>query len=337
MSSAKRAKLSRPDPEASSSQQGDIACDGACRETSKLRWAVKTLDQPEVATAIMVMHNVVPGRIGTKVCPRCGHIIQGHNGKMWKCYNLVKKPKKKAKRCSWSQSVRSGTFFSGSHLAADKLLLFCIYYLMKDFSYPSVITDLGFTNKTICDWRSFCSEVCQDWVERKLEKIGGVDVVVEIDEALLCKRKYNRGRVLEELWIFGGIERVSKKKFAVPVVKRDKIHLYPEIHQWIKPGSVVYCDKWKAYDKLDEEGYLMGGRINHSEYFVDPENSAVHTQNIERMWKDVKSWVLSQRGGGTVRKHATQYLARWLFCRSHKEEDRLHEFLSHAALLYPSK
>jgi hypothetical protein len=32
---------------------------------------------------------------------------------------------------------------------------------------------------------------------------------VEIDEAKIGKRKYNRGRYLEEQWVFGGIERVS--------------------------------------------------------------------------------------------------------------------------------
>ncbi|KAI9095099.1 hypothetical protein DFS34DRAFT_567202, partial [Phlyctochytrium arcticum] len=45
--------------------------------------------------------------------------------------------------------------------------------------------------------------------------------VVEIDESMFGKRNYNRGKIVKDQWIVGGIERGSHKMFFVPVVKRD--------------------------------------------------------------------------------------------------------------------
>ena len=47
-------------------------------------------------------------------------------------------------------------------------------------------------------------------------------VEVEIDETLITKRKYHRGRILGQIWVFGGIERISKKKFVIPLLNEDE-------------------------------------------------------------------------------------------------------------------
>lgn len=46
------------------------------------------------------------------------------------------------------------------------------------------------------------------------ETIGGPGVKVEIDDTLFVRTKDKGGKV----WIFGGIERNSKKCFIVPIV-----------------------------------------------------------------------------------------------------------------------
>ena len=120
---------------------------------------------------------------------------------------------------------------------------------------------------------------------------------MEIDETLLVRRKYGTGRLLSQVWMFGGIERVSKKRFIVPLVDqedqalpRNRETLFPIINKYILPGSVVVSDCWTAYNTLSEEGYKHW-RINHSLNFVDPDDRDVHTQNIERLWRDVKEFV----------------------------------------------
>ena len=45
--------------------------------------------------------------------------------------------------------------------------------------------------------------------------IGGQGVEVEIDESKFGKRKYNRGRVVDGHWVFGGMERTTGECFLV--------------------------------------------------------------------------------------------------------------------------
>lgn len=66
-----------------------------------------------------------------------------------------------------------------------------------------MITGLKISSRTSVDWRSFCSEVTDFWFTEQ-ESIGGPGIVVEIDETLIVRRKYGRGRVLSQVWLFGG-------------------------------------------------------------------------------------------------------------------------------------
>ncbi|XP_031338637.1 uncharacterized protein LOC116167416 [Photinus pyralis] len=67
--------------------------------------------------------------------------------------------------------------------------------------------ELQVSSRTFVDWSSFCREVCMHYLTRRSVLLGGEGVTVEIDEAKIGKRKYNRGRRIEDQWIFGGYER----------------------------------------------------------------------------------------------------------------------------------
>ena len=54
--------------------------------------------------------------------------------------------------------------------------------------------------------------------------IGGPGKIVEIDESKFGRGKYNRGRVVDGHWIFGGAERGTRKAI---VVGRSKNALLP--------------------------------------------------------------------------------------------------------------
>ena len=183
---------------------------------------------------------------------------------------------------------------------------------------------------TVVDWSSFCREVCLFWLEKERVILGGPGVVVEIDEAKLGKRKYNRGRWIDGQWVFGGFERGSKRCFVVPVPSRGSDVLLEVIKQWIRPGTTVVSDCWKAYDCLSLEGFVHES-VNHSKNFVDPTTGA-HTQNIERTWREV-------RGGiprfGRSQKHMAGYLAEFLFKRKYSDYlERIHAFFIAVGQLY---
>ena len=200
-----------------------------------------------------------------------------------------------------------------------------------------MIRCLNLSSRTSVDWRSFCSEVTDFWFSEQ-ESIGGSGVICEVDETLIVRRKYGRGRVLSQVWLFGGIERLTKKRFVVPLLgplneggRRDKGTLLPLIEKYIRRGSVIISDQWGAYNKLDQLGYTHF-TINHSENFVDPEHGEIHTQNIEHLWRDVKEWV---KRPGIRARFLYQYLARYLFVKAHDEDTLLHHFFVQAAKLYP--
>jgi hypothetical protein len=63
-------------------------------------------------------------------------------------------------------------------------------------------------------------------------KLGGPGKIVEIDESLFAKVKHNRGRDLrrKQVWVFGMIERGTRKCIFMVLAKRDAANYYqPEI------------------------------------------------------------------------------------------------------------
>ena len=113
--------------------------------------------------------------------------------------------------------------------------------------------------------------------------------VVEIDESKFGRRKYNKGHRVEGQWVFGGVERGSGKMFLVPVEVRNAETLVGIIKQWIKPGTTIMSDCWKAHDNLGE-GWYQHLKVNHSVEFVDSTTGA-HTNTIETTWRHAKRFM----------------------------------------------
>ncbi|GFT13832.1 hypothetical protein TNCV_3023061 [Trichonephila clavipes] len=67
------------------------------------------------------------------------------------------------------------------------------------------VKDVRVNKNTVVDWYMFCREVCMAAVLKESEPLGGEGKIVEIDESMFGKMKYERGslrmvnRCLEEL------------------------------------------------------------------------------------------------------------------------------------------
>ena len=66
-------------------------------------------------------------------------------------------------------------------------------------------------------------------LEQDTEQIGGPGKHIEIDESKFGKRKYHRGKRVDGVWVFGGIERESKRCFFEIVSDRSAETLIPII------------------------------------------------------------------------------------------------------------
>jgi len=83
------------------------------------------------------------------------------------------------------------------------------YYWVYEYTQKIVAHETGLSRPTIIDFYNFCREVCVCVVEDHCEPIGGPGKMVEVDESKFGKRKYNKGRRVEGVWVFGGVERDS--------------------------------------------------------------------------------------------------------------------------------
>ena len=214
----------------------------------------------------------------------------------WRCSN---------KACGKKVSIRQGSWFFNSNLTLETIVLltyFWVYRAEQEF----VQHKLGISHTTIVDWYNFSREVCICILENFSQQIGGPGRIVEIDESKFGKRKFHKGRRVDGVWVFGGIERETKKCFFKCVADRTANTLVSIIKDHILPGTTIYSDCWKAYSSLNSEGFSHL-TVNHSVNFVDPE-TGTHTNTIESTWRALKK---SLPKHGTTKNLYDTYFAQY--------------------------
>lgn len=74
------------------------------------------------------------------------------------------------------------------------------------------------------------------------------------------------------------------------------------ILQYVLPGTLIVSDGWRAYRNLANigNGIYTHSVINHSENFVDPVETDIHTQSIEGFWMHAKRELRRQYGTSEV-------------------------------------
>ncbi len=87
----------------------------------------------------------------------------------------------------------------------------------------------GLSQPAVIQWFQWFRKSCSRWLINHPEKIGGPGIVVEIDESLVAKAKYGRGREVEARWVFGGYCSDQKKGFLQFVDEKDSNTILPLI------------------------------------------------------------------------------------------------------------
>jgi transposase-like protein len=124
-------------------------------------------------------------------------------------------------------------------------------------------------------------------------KIGGPGQIVEIDECCLGKTKITTAkhkRQRNHIWILGGYERKSNLFFLIPILDRKATTLIPIIQEHVLPGTTIITDELKSYSHLSEIGYNHKS-VNHSKYFVDPDDNTIHSNTIEGFWMHLRKYM----------------------------------------------
>ena len=109
------------------------------------------------------------------------------------------------------------------------------------------------------------------------DTIHGETQIVEIDESLFGKKqKNNRGCPTKRFWIFGMVQRETRKTYFTPVQDRTEDTLVSILKARVKPGSMIYHDDWSAYRKLHKQGYEHDVVV-HTREFVSKSGACTNT------------------------------------------------------------
>jgi len=257
--------------------------------------------------------------------------MPGHNYPSWRCTR---------KACRKQKGYLVGTWFEGTHLPLKEVFQLSYYFARQTHTYEEIKFDMqredgsALGAHSIVEWMEFYRQICGAYFALHPTKIGGEGVIVEIDETVIVKRKYNRGALrAEQQWVFGGVERGSGRCFIWPVERRDAATLLNIIRQFIVPGTTIISDMWAAYNRIDEMPELYQHyTVNHSENFVDPETGA-HTQTIEGTWSYFKR--MHRERGGTARTLFVDYVTEFCWRKRYKGPDVLYHLWSNIKEVHP--
>lgn len=258
------------------------------------------------------------------ICPKCNKemsfcvVTDVSDGFIWRCQR---------ERHSVKRSLRRNTWFQDSKLSLKDILA-VTYMWCLNMTNDSIIRDLNLGSRTVVEWKSYCRDVCMELCVKESEKLGGQDVIVEIDECQLEKRK-SKGRRVGGNWVFLGIERGTSKCFVRVVNECSKHLLLDVIKQFILPGSIIISDCWKAYNCLKQDEYVDFAK-NNSVQFKAPEIDA--QTSMEGTWKAVKRSL----GASHVRGQFNSYLYEHLWRRHHQNDKNIMmSFLEAIKEIYP--
>jgi hypothetical protein len=225
--------------------------------------------------------------------------------------------------CKRTHCVRDGSIFKRSKLSL-KQLLFLLYHFCNEIPVVDVRYLTGISNNTIVVWNRVFREACAKYLAHNCRLLGINTSVVQIDETLIARRKYNHGRMIREQWLFGAIDSVKNHFILRNITRRTKEELRRVIMDTISEEALVVSDMLSAYMFLFTNDLpQLHLTVNHSTNFVDPETDA-HTNSIENFLMRLKQGL--RRRYQRSREHLGSYLDEFCFRARFKREDKFNMF-----------
>ncbi|KAG0436895.1 hypothetical protein DMUE_3986 [Dictyocoela muelleri] len=196
-------------------------------------------------------------------------------------------------KCDNKSTIRKHTFLEGSKLSSFEVFSIIVCYC-ENKGNTDCHNVTGISLPIITKWYKKLRMASKKILTESMSKLGGEDKIVEIDETVVVKRKYNKGRIKRTKWLFGCIERGSNNFLIRNIDNRTKDELLRVIQETVLENTQIHSDMWSSYMSIfsSSQDYTHLS-VNHSQNFVNPENGD-HTQSIEALWSRLKSTLRSK-------------------------------------------
>ncbi|CAJ0584563.1 unnamed protein product, partial [Mesorhabditis spiculigera] len=200
---------------------------------------------------------------------------------------------------------------------------------------------------TVIDWCRYLRDVCGWATSERLKesRIGGPGTICELDETVMSRRKYHRGRIVKARWLFGGICRETKEMFAVLVPDRRAETLMGQHH---RPHCAWHHDhygRFASYKGLADHPDYNWQWVNHKENFVKPGHPQVHSRQLSgrdrryRLSLDLQCGVprrtLCDLVTARMRGQVESYVAEGIWRQLHGNDDAFKRPFSRILLFWP--
>jgi len=237
---------------------------------------------------------------GELACPKCGFT------KVYK----IKNERYRCSACKYSFTDFSMRWFGLLRLNPQQLLWLTKLFELQltalecskqlGLAYGTCLKAYGFIRRSLVSGR------CHGVFERSR---------VEVDEAYFGgRRKGRRGRgAFGKVAVFGMKSRDGEARMEV-MHNVSSSSLMEAIGRNVEKGTMIYTDKFKAYNDLKAFGYRHR-KINHRKRFVC---GKTHTNCVEGLWSYVKEGMAKHHG--VSKENFPLYLAEQGFRFNHRNE-----------------
>ena len=151
-----------------------------------------------------------------------------------------------------------------------------------------------------------------------------MDDEVEVDEMYYGKKKGSIGRNTKGKIVLMGIKKRRGKVIIKKIENASAESLIPIIEKNVSKNTTIYTDGWSSYRAIDKNKYTHK-TVNHTKEFVNKEDRTIHTNAIENVWRNVRSYF---KVYNRVKKNFNLFLQEVIFRINYTCYNDQHELLN---------